>query len=538
MTDNPPPAPLRPSLRPPRLGGRTIRHWGLRAAAATALALALLPPTAALTAAAAATQAPLAPATLLLMLADTALYVGGVLILALALALPTAWAVAMHDFPGRRLATWLLLLPFALPPYITAYAADSGLRAMGWRLPGGLVASAATALAVYPYIFLLARAALLRQQRHLLNAARLLGCSPLRAFWRISLPLARPAIAVGAALAAMETMNDIAIAEHFGLHTLGAGIYDLWLNRGDFPSAARLAALLTALILLILWAEESARKRQAQYATAGADSPPPPRPLRGAPAAALWLCLLLPTAGGFWLPTAHLLHLAASAAADDWQTPLATGLSGSLTLAGLLATTLCAAAALLALDKRANPRGAAMRAVVRAARAAYAVPGAVIAQGLFALAAAIYAVTQWQILASGGIAVLLLACAARFFMIAGGALETAIDRIPPHLDSAARLAGHTPWGCFWRIHLPLLRPAATAAAILVFVESVKELPMTLILRPFNFDTLATIVYQYASDEALELAAPSALLLALLTATAITLLFCLEQKRTAPPAGRP
>lgn len=469
------------------------------------------------------------PAALLYTLGQTAYYVGGVVALALALALPAAWAVAMLNFRGRSLAVWLLFLPFALPPYITAYIYDDMLRAAGIHLPGGALAVATTALALYPYVFFLVRLALLQQHCHIQSAARLLGCSSAAAFFRVSLPLARPAMGVGVALVAMEALNDIAVAEHFGVQTLGAGIYDLWLNRGDMIAGARLALLLAAAVFALVWLEERARRRQAQYVAACDKCYECERAaaVGGGRAAALWGLLLLPALFGFLLPAGYLLFLSAGAPAREWLQPLAAGLGGSLALALALVALLLAAGALLALDKRLNARGAIMRLLLRLARIAYALPGTVIAQGVFLLALAVHAASGLQVMAIGGIVLLLLACSTRFFILAGGALESGMDKISPQLDSAARLAAMSPLRCFLAVHLPLLRPAAAAAAIMIFLEGVKELPMTLVLRPFNFDTLATVVYQYASDEALELAAPSALLLAALAAAAITALFLLE-----------
>lgn len=480
----------------------------------------------------------LSPATLFYMLLQTLLYVGGVLAVALLLALPAAWAVVMLNFRGRQLAVWLLFLPFALPPYITAYIYDDLLRAAGIYAPPMPVAILATALAVYPYVFFLTRVALQQQHCHIQSAARLLGCSSLAAIFRVSLPLARPAIGIGVVLAAMETLNDIGVAEYFGIETLGVGIYDLWLNRNDVVAGARLALLLTAIVLALVWLEEHARHRRAQYVAACDKCYECERAvaLAGGRQVLLWLALLLPIGGGFLLPIGYLLYLSASAAAD-WQQPLLDGLAGSVSLAAGLVVLLLIIGVFLAVEKRINRRGALMRLLVRLARIVYALPGTVVAQGIFLLAVAIYSVTGLHILVFGSIALLLFAGAARFFIIAGGALEAGIDKIPPQLDAAARLAALSPLACFLRVHLPMLRPAAALAAVLIFLEGIKELPMTLILRPFNFDTLATVVYEYASDEALAAAAPAALTLVALAAAGVTLLFLLEGKQLNRAGGQ-
>ena len=460
---------------------------------------------------------------------QTLIYVAGVVGVSFLLALPAAWATVALSFRGRQFMVWLLLLPFALPPYLTAYALADFMQALGLPAGGMAMAIAATALAVYPYVYFLARAALRQQHCHVQSAARLLGCSPLTAFWRVSLPIARPAIGVGAILAAMETLNDIAVAEYFGIQTLGAGIYDLWLNRDDLVGAARLSLLLLLAVLMFAVCEEYGRRRRAQYVAACDRCYECERAAvcEGGKSVLLRLLLFLPSFAGFWLPVGWLATLALQTPSATWWQPLRDGLFGSLQLSLALVVLLLIIGALAALDKRLNKRGALMRLLARLARFVYALPGTMLAQGVFILAAAVAAVAGFQLLAFGGLALLILASAARFYAIAGGALETGMEKIPPQLDAAAKLAALRPLAIFKSVHLPLLRAAATTAAIIIFMEGVKELPMTLILRPFNFDTLATIVYQYASDESVELAAPAALALATLSALALSALFLFE-----------
>lgn len=471
----------------------------------------------------------LSPPALAHILLQTALYVGGVLGLSLLFALPAAWATVMFSFRGRDLAAWMLLLPFALPPYLTAYAGADMLRAAGLVFPALATACVTTALAVYPYVYFLVRAALRRQHCHIQSAARLLGCSPAAAFWRVSLPLARPAIGVGIALAAMETLNDIAVAEYFGLQTLGAGVYDLWLNRGDIVGAARLAVFLLAAVFLLVWSEERSRRRQAQY-TAACDrcyecerAPV----ASGGKLAVVWLLLLLPPLAGFFLPLAWLVWLSSQTTAAAWADSLLAGLSGSLLLSCSLSALLLICGAVYALDKRYNKRGILFHLPRRLALVTYALPGTMLAQGWFLLAAASAVLFGGDGFAIGGLALLLAACASRFFVIAGGTLESAIDAVPPRLDAATKLAAVRPLRAFFAVYLPLLRPSLVLAAVMVFLEGIKELPMTLLLRPFNFETLSVVVYQYASDESLAPAAPAALALAALAAAAVSLLFVFE-----------
>ena len=461
--------------------------------------------------------------------AQTALYAGGVAALCLLFALPAACATVFLNFRGRRLAVWLLLLPFALPPYITGYVVADFLRIAGLPAGGLGMACLATALALYPYVYFMARAALRRQCCHIQSAARLLGYSPWSAFWRVSFPLARPAVAVGVALAVMECLNDIAIAEFYGVNTLGAGVYDLWLNRNDATGAARLALALLLAAYFLSRAEEAGRRKQRQYAAAVDKRYDCERAawLTGARAWALRAALALPPLAGFFAPAAYLLYLAAKTPPALWLQALAGGFAGSALLALAATALLLAFGLLLALNKRHNGEGFVALRAARLARVAYAMPGAALAQGAFLAGAAAAALFGGGALLIGGFALLLLAVCSRFFAIAGGAVESGMAGISPRLDSAAKMAAMGPARLFVAVHLPLLRPALALAAVMLFLECVKELPMVMLLRPLNFNTLSTVVYQYASDEALGQAAPAALLLAALAACAITLLFFLE-----------
>ncbi|MGI9306086.1 MAG: ABC transporter permease [Gammaproteobacteria bacterium] len=459
---------------------------------------------------------------------QTALYAGCTVAFALAIALPAAWLTVMRRFPGAGLVSWALFLPLALPPYITGYALSGFAETAAGIQPGGIIpAASATALAVYPYIYLFARGALQRQSCHIQSAARLMGYSPLAACGKISWPLARPAVAAGAALALMETLNDFAVAEHYGVRALGLGVYDLWLNRGDIYAACRLAVLLMFVVFGLMVMEERGRKKQRHYAAQcdrcfACDRAAPMSRTGGALCAA---ALLLPAAGGFFLPVLWFANLAWKTPPDLWRTPFWEGLGGSLMLSLTVAAVLFILAGIFAADKRRNGHGALFAPPAKLAQTGYALPGAVLAQGFFLLAA-------WSggaVIAFGGIALVIAACAARFFIIAVNALESGMTKIPPQLEAAARLANKSASGILWHVHLPLLRPALAAGALLAFLEGIKELPMTLILRPFDFNTLATVIYQYASDESPELAAPAVLAMAALGAFAVSSLFILEGK---------
>ena len=338
----------------------------------------------------AATSDALSSAALADYVLQTALYACLTLILALMFALPAAWMTVTRRFPGDRFVAWALCMPLALPPYITAHGWEHFLQTQFKIYADGIIpAAAATALAVYPYIYIFARAALRQQSRHLQSAARLMGCSRLSACRLISWPMARPAIVVGAALALMETLNDIAVAELFGVRTLGLGVYDLWLNRGDLTSACRLSAMLMLLVVGILLAEERGRRRQKLYA-AQCDRRFASDRAAAADGGGYWCAplLLLPALGGFFLPAGWYAYLFARTNPELWRAPFLEGLGGTLILSFSLMAALFVFAMIAAADKRKNGRGALMTPAAKLSQAGYALPGAVLAQGFFLLAAA------------------------------------------------------------------------------------------------------------------------------------------------------
>ncbi len=459
---------------------------------------------------------------------QTALYAGLTIFIALCFALPAAWLTVMRRFHGVRIISWALFMPLALPPYIIGYAYSHLWETLTGSQPHGIIAaSCVTALAVYPYIYLFARIALRGQSSQIQAAARLIGYSPLAICMRISLPLARPAIIAGVALALMETLNDFALAEHYGVRALGVGVMDLWLNRGDVYSAYKLSALLMLAVVGLLILEERGRQKQRRYA-AFCD-----RNFAATHAATLsrtngFICafiLFLLAFGGFFLPVLWFAKIGFDAPLHIWRAPFWEGLSGSLSLSFGVAIVLLLCATCVAIDKRRNSHGGLMAPLVKMAQSGYALPGTALALGFFSLATATN-----NIFLFGGMILLIAACSTRFFMLAAGAIESGMEKISPQLDAAARLANKSSWQILFHIHLPLLRPATAGALLLIFLETLKELPMTLILRPFNFQTLSTVIYQYASDESLELAAPSVLAVAVLGAAAVSGVLWLEGKR--------
>ena len=468
----------------------------------------------------------------------------GVGVMVAVLGTGSAWAVTAYDFPGRKLLSWALLLPLAVPTYIVAYAyldlmhplgpLQSGLRALlgiadprGLRLPdvrslGGAIVLLSFVL--YPYVYLSTRALFLTQAAELLEAARSLGAGPFQVFRRVALPLARPAIAVGMVLALLETLNDIGASEFLGVQTLTVSIYTTWLSRGDLPGAAQLALAMLGLVAVLVFLEVHSR-RERRYA------PPRSRPmvparLRG-PAGLLVMALTaLPVVIGFLLPTSHLV-------VQTFERLQSTG-GASLTLWKSLGNTLFVAAAttactllvgilLVALQRiaRVQRRGGWETSMLKISSIGYAVPGTVLALGLLlpfgTLDAGISTIAETfgaapRLFVMGSIGALVFACTVRFLAISAGGLEAGMARIPPSLDEAAHALGRGPGAIVREVHVPLLRPALATAALLVFVDTMKELPATLMLRPMNFETLATWLYADAARGAYEEGAIAALLI--------------------------
>jgi iron(III) transport system permease protein len=461
----------------------------------------------------------------------------------------TAAAVTLFDFPGRRLFEWALLLPLAMPAYVLAYAATDFLQFSGplqtllreltgaqgplWpdvrSLPGAIVLFT---LALYPYVYLLTRSALIERGLHLMEAARLLGAGLGRRVREVALPLARPALAAGVALALMETLADYGVGAYFGLATFTTGIYQAWLAMDDRIAAAQLATLLLAVVALLLWVERRAQARLRFTGSRGGASGREARPvrLRGRHAALAVLLCALPVLLGFVLPAAVLLHAVgreAFFAGIDGAPAGMDGLRGlpwarfagwawtSLKLATLAALAAVALALLLGFVLRTRASGA-VRPLVRLVSLGYAVPGAVIAVGLLGpvgwmqAAAPGSALAGWVTTAvTGSLFGLLFAYLVRFSAVALQSVEAGYARIPVSLDDTARTLGASDGRLFFGIHAPLLSRSAIAAALLVFVDVMKELPATLVLRPFDSDTLAVVAYNLARDERLaEAALPS------------------------------
>lgn len=466
---------------------------------------------------------------------QSTLLAGGVGIGVVLLGSATAAAVTLYQFPGRRIFEWALLLPMAMPAYVLAYAwtdalqysspLHAGLRELLGRrqplwpdvrsLPGAVVLFV---LCLYPYVYLLARTALGDRAVRMMEAARLLGAPMRRRVLEVALPMARPAIAAGAALALMETLADYGVGAYFGLATFSTGIYKAWLVLNDRIAAAQLAAVLLLVVAALLMAERAAQRRMRFAASRGGSAQSAeaqPLALRGGAAAAAWTLCALPVLLGFVLPVAWLAHMLwQEAAQSEFGLPL-TRFAGwawsSFKLAGLaaLAATLLALALGFALRQH---RGGLLQPAARVLSLGYAVPGAVIAVGI--LLPVGWLQDRWPqlgaaALVTGTLFGLLYAYLVRFSAVALQSVEAGYARLPVSIDETARMLGSTTRRLFVELHLPLLKRSAMAAALLVFVDVMKELPATLVLRPFGSDTLAVVAYNFARDERLaEAALPS------------------------------
>lgn len=474
-------------------------------------------------------------------LANTAILMAGVAAGTLVIGTGTAWLVATCRFPGRSVLGWALVLPLAAPAYVVAFVytdlleyagpVQRGLRAVtGWRTPqdywfpeirskGGAIA--VLTLVLYPYVYVLARTAFLQQSVGLLEAARTLGRGPWQSFRTVALPLARPALAVGTTLALMETLADFGAIHFFGVHTLTAGLFDVWLGMGSAAGAAQIALVMLVLVLALLWVERRARSARRFQSTTHRRSPRALHTLRGVRAAGAAVACGLPIALGFGVPAALLAtYSVGRIGSGDWD-GIFVYAGNSLMLAGLAAVVVVALGAVLCLARR-FAGGPVVAVLTRVAVAGYAIPGIVVALGvMIPLAAFDNAVDRWMkamfglptgLLLSGTVFAVVLAYVVRFLAMGVGAAEAGLARITPSMEDAARTLGHTPRQAMLRVHLPLLRPSLAAGGLIALVEGLKELPATLLLRPFDFDTLATYVFQFASDERLEACAPGALMI--------------------------
>ena len=459
--------------------------------------------------------------------------------------LSSAAAVTLFDFSGRRFFEWALLLPLAMPAYVVAYAYTDFLQfsgplqtfvreLTGWqgrvfpevRNVGG--AAWVFVFSLYPYVYLLSRTALGERAAHLMEAARLLGAPMRRRILEIALPLARPAVAAGTALALMETLADFGVSSYFGIQTFTAGIYKAWLSMDNRLAAAQLATVLLALVALLLFLERRSRQKLRFSASRGARAGSmDARPVRltGRHLVLVWLVCGLPVLAGFVLPVVFMLRPLVA----DWQVlswePFFGWAFNSLRLGAISAVLAVALAFALAFSLRRSP-DAPTRWAVQLAGLGYAVPGAVVVVGLLLPVGWVQSVapqTSVGYLMTATVFGLVWAYLVRFCAVALQSIQSGYARIPASFDDSARMLGSGDFGLLRRVHWPLLRRSTAAALLLVFVDVMKELPATLVLRPFNSDTLAVVAYQLARDERLGEAALPSLALVLVGLIPVVLL---------------
>ncbi len=459
---------------------------------------------------------------------------GGVALVGVA----TAWLTAMHDFPGRRVFEWAMVLPLAVPAYVMAYVYTDFLQfvgplqtalreTFGWEhgdywfpdirtLPGAVLMFVSV---LYPYVYLLARSAFLERASGMLEAARTLGMGPWRAFFSVSLPLARPAVVAGIALALMETLADYGTVAYFAVNTFTTGIYRAWFSLGDRVAAAQLAAMLLGFVLLLLMVERVSRGRARYHDTTGRNRPLAGMRLTGIRAWLASLLCLLPLLLGFLLPAGLLLKMALTEGDAQFGERFLVLSRNSFVLAGTTALLGVLLALLLAYGAR-LAKGGLAAGLNRLVGLGYAVPGAVIAVGVLIPVTRLdqWLAGQWEswfgnnpgLLLTGGIAALVYAYLVRFLAVALHTVESGLGKITSSMDDAARSLGLGQGASLRRVHAPLLRGSLLTAGLLVFVDVMKELPATLVMRPFNFDTLATQAYTLASDERLAEASTASL----------------------------
>ena len=476
----------------------------------------------------------------------TTLLLCGLVTLGVALVgLSTAVAVTLFEFPGRRFWEWALLLPLAMPAYVVAYAytdflqfsgpLQTGLRSV-FGLQGRVFPEIRNVLGaawvftftLYPYVYLLARTALGERTVHLMEAARLMGAPLRRRLREVALPLARPAVAAGVALALMETLADFGVSSYFGIQTFTTGIYKAWLSMDNRIAAAQLATLLLILVALLLGLERRAQRRMRFAVTKGARAGSADAQavrLQGHRVVAVWLLCLLPVVMGFVAPVLFMLKpLMAEWTQQPWPRFIEWTLN-SVRLGAITAALAVGVALLLAFSARRSAHWT-TRVATQLAGLGYAVPGAVVVVGLLLPVGWLQSwAPDWQLgyWVTATVIGIVWAYLVRFCAVALQSLQSGYARLPLSLDDSARMLGASGAQTLARVHWPLLRRSVAAAALLVFVDVMKELPATLVLRPFNSDTLAVVAYQLARDERLGEAALPCLALVLVGLIPVILL---------------
>ena len=483
---------------------------------------------------------------------NTFLLLGGVGVVTAVLGVSTAWLVTVCRFPGQTAFSVLLLLPLALPTYVSAFAYLEFLGFGGplqsvirdffgfksvkeYWFPDYRTFSGAIlvmSLVLYPYVYLATRASFAMQSKSILDASRTLGTTPWKMFWKVGLPLARPAVVVGVALAMFETANDIGAVEFFGVKTLMTTVYDVWLNRSSLTTATQIACLFLIVVLYLLWLENHARRKQRQFESNSKAAPYEPFQLRGSKAALAFLVCFFPVLFGFLVPVLVLLDGGFAYISSEGFETLIKPIQNTLFLS-ISATITTVGIGFLFAYVGYGISSPIVATVRRLATLGYAIPGVILAIGLLIPITAFEnsidrLMRDWfnvktGLFLSGTAFTLILAYSLRFLSISYGVMDSSFKRMSPNFGHAARSLGRSEAQTVWHIYLPLLRPALITGSIIVFVDCMKELPATLLLRPFNFDTLATRVYDSASLEVFEAGALPALAIVLVGLLPVILL---------------
>jgi len=500
-------------------------------------------------------------------LSNTLLLMLGVGVSVLLTGVATAWLVTMCRFPGRGMFEWLLIFPLAIPAYVIAYAYTDLLEyagpvqmllrgLFGWSSPrdywfpeirslwGAMILMG---VVLYPYVYLLARAAFLEQSVNVLEVSRVLGRGSWRTFYSISLPAARPAVAVGVALALMETLNDYGTVDFFAVRTMTAGLIDVWLGMGSLAGGAQIATTMLVFVIALITLERISRRHQKVYQQSSTR-------FRALPAyhltgwrafAASGLCAI-PVTVGFVIPVAVLSYLAVLYFEDSWTSEFRTYALNSLTLSSIAALLALGVALFIAYSRRLGG-GRLLGVAARVASLGYAMPGAVLAVGTVVPFAAFdnsvdgflraHLGISSGLLLSGTVVAVLFAYVVRFLAVALGQIESSLEKVSPSMDMAARTLGYRAGQTLLRYHVPLIRGGMLTAVMIVFVDCMKELPATLLLRPFNFETLATHVYQFASDEMLGEAALGSLTIVVVGLIPVLVLSWMISRSRVTPGNR-
>lgn len=472
----------------------------------------------------------------------------------------TAWLVVMCRFPGRRLFEWALLLPLAVPTYVIAYAYTDFLQfsgplqgwlreLFGWRFGdywfpevrslGG--AATLISLVLYPYVYLLARASFMEQSVCMLDVGRTLGRGPWQLFCSVAIPLSRPALVGGVSLVLMETLNEFGAVQYFGVDTFTTGIYRTWFGLGEQVAAAQLAACLLAFVIALVLLERWSRGKRRYFHTSSRYQQLPEYRLGGWASAGAFLACLLPILGGFLIPSGILATLAIAQGDSLFGTAFIGYARNSLVLATIAALIAVTLAMVLSYGVRLNDTRL-TRTATRISAMGYAIPGSVVAVGiLIPFAWLDNTINTWLLeqrgeviglIFSGSAFILIYAYVVRFLAVSFNAVEASLGKVTPSMDAASRTLGQTATGTLKRVHTPIMRGSLLAACILVFVDVMKELPATIILRPFNFDTLAVRAHSLAADERLAEASTASLAIVVVGIVPVILL-SLAMRRSRP-----